>query len=474
MLKRIAPLLLALLLAGCGAPEIPPADDVARVAMDAACADFAEEGLRWSAAGDCAETETAAAFPVTLSYTDGAALVEGLAAEVEESLAARMEEVKFASELCADGAYHPELLAEAWAAALDERMADRAAYEKSEDFTLRLSYSEEGGWTAENAATVPSLSEAIAAEEAKLTDIVPPRKIYRLDPCATVGPVPAGEYIVCDDAAEIDALLQRGEAQALINGQPTVWDSLRERKEGTQLYAYLDETILVLVWQEHHVPATLTFAEVFIADASQLIRKLADDTYGSQRLIVPTDFARATNAVMLTDGDFYQLRGGYGINVYQGEIYQNKGEVADSCFFDREGNMLFAYANELTTPEAVEQFVAENDIWTGFSFGPVMVDEGVNVCPANYFVGDYLGELARCCFAQMGQLHYLIATADYFFSIPAMADLLIERGAQSAYNLDGGQSSAIILMGEQRNPNIFHAERAQSDCIFFATALPEK
>ena len=35
------------------------------------------------------------------------------------------------------------------------------------------------------------------------------------------------------------------------------------------------------------------------------------------------------------------------------------------------------------------------------------------------------------------------------------------------------ETEAIILLGEQRNPNIFHDERAQSDCIFFATALPE-
>ena len=474
MIKRLFPLVCALLLlAACGeeppAP-IPPADEAAAAAMDDICAAHPEEALRWSAAGDCAETESAAEFPVTLFYTDAEALTEGLAAEVEAALAARMEQVKFASELCEDGAYRPEILAEAWETALN----GRTAAETSADFTLRLRY-DGSAWVAENEPEIPSLSAALAAEEAKLAEIIPPRKIYKLDPKATAGPAPDPEgYLVTEDPAEIDALLQRREAQILLNGRSTVWDSLRERKEGTKLHAYLDETILVLIWQERNIPATLTFAEVFVADASQIVRKLADDTYGSHSLVVPTEFARQTNAVLLTDGDFYQLRGRCGVNVWQGELLHSNGQLGDSCFFDRDGNMLFAYAGELATEEDAARFVEENGIQTGICFGPVMVDEGVNVCPDFYYIGDYLGELARCAIGQVDELHYLVTTADYYYTVSDLADELIARGVRSAYNIDGGQSSAIIFQNQQINPTIFGAERAQSDCIFFATAMPEK
>lgn len=471
-MRKVFLLVIALLLAGCGekALEIPPADEAAAAAMDAICAGYSEEALHWSAAGDCTETDNTAEFPVTLSYADGAALYEGLAAEVEERLAARMEEVKFASELCADGVYLPEVLSEAWETALGERVP---AYTTG-DFVLRLRY-DGSRWLAENEPEIPTLSAARAAEEAKLAEIVPPRKIYKLDPKATVGPVPdpAG-YLVTEDPAEIDALLQRPEARALLNGRATVWDSLRERKEGTMLHVYLDETILVLIWQERDVPATLTFAEVFIADASQIIRKLAEDTYGSHALIVPTEFARQTNAVMLTDGDFYQLRGRCGVNVWQGELLHANGLLGDSCFFDSRGDMLFAYAGELATEEDAARFVAENGIQTGICFGPVMVDGGVNVCPAYYGIGDYGGELARCAIGQVDELHYLVTAVDYYYSVSELADTLIARGVRAAYNIDGGQSSAIIFRNQQINPTIFGAERAQSDCIFFATALPEK
>jgi hypothetical protein len=133
--------------------------------------------------------------------------------------------------------------------------------------------------------------------------------------------------------------------------------------------------------------------------------------------------------------------------------------------------MLFAYAGELATEEDAARFVAENGIQTGICFGPVMVDGGVNVCPAYYGIGDYGGELARCAIGQVDELHYLVTAVDYYYSVSELADELITRGVRAAYNIDGGQSSAIIFRNQQINPSVFGAERAQSDCIFFATAL---
>ena len=45
---------------------------------------------------------------------------------------------------------------------------------------------------------------------------------------------------------------------------------------------------------------------------------------------------------------------------------------------------------------------------------------------------------------------------------------------QKAYNLDGGQTSEIIMNGEPINHIDFGFERTVSDIIYFATAIPNE
>ena len=308
------------------------------------------------------------------------------------------------------------------------------------------------------------------AQGAALEGLTYVRKIYRLGENVTTAPAPdADAGGVTADPGVIDALF--ADSAELMEGQTSVWNSGRAFAEGSAFRYYADETILAVVWQERRVPATITFCEVKIADGSQLRRKLAEDTYGSGVLKAPTELAAECNAVVAMDADFYRYRN-YGVNVYQGALYRWNGGAVDSCFFDRAGNMLFAYAGQLTTQTAAQAFVDANDVVTGISFGPAMVDGGVNVTPASYPVGEYADDLARCCIGQVGERHYLLCAADYWFTVSEMAELMVSRGTQRAYNVDGGQSSAIILLGKMCNPTFFGCERAQSDILYFATAVP--
>ena len=47
------------------------------------------------------------------------------------------------------------------------------------------------------------------------------------------------------------------------------------------------------------------------------------------------------------------------------------------------------------------------------------------------------------------------------------------KGCIKAYNLDGGQTSEITILGKPVNYIDFGAERPVSDIIYFASALPE-
>ena len=54
-----------------------------------------------------------------------------------------------------------------------------------------------------------------------------------------------------------------------------------------------------------------------------------------------------------------------------------------------------------------------------------------------------------------------------------MRDWLLSKGVPNAYCLDGGQTSTMITHNEVFNHVDWGTQRAISDIIYFATAIPE-
>ena len=275
----------------------------------------------------------------------------------------------------------------------------------------------------------------------------------------------------------IAALLETETAKRLIDGQKLDFDPNRDML-GRSIYYYLDETILALVWQDDEHGALGTFAEVIVADASQLRRKLADDTFGTLQYYYPSEFAAQTNAVVAGSGDFYNSgRPDYGLYVYDGKLMRASLHYGQSCLFNDEGDMLFLYEDRFESEEEAQRFIDENHVQFSLSFGPVMVDHGVDVTPYDYPLGEVLDTYARCAVGQLGKRHYLMMTIncespDHYVTLRQAADSMIAHGCVNAYTLDGGQTGSILIGGKLINPVQFGAERLMSDIFYFATALP--
>lgn len=459
----------------------PPAPDTQAATLAA----LAENSLRVQGRVTGTEGVRGTAL-LEVSYIDLPSLTAELQPDINARLSRYVEEAALASEIYdADKQYREDVVLRAWDEILQERIDRAEEFRQTGEIPVNLSYNGTG-WQIEAAAglTAPlqggipggagqGFESFLAARRSgALEGLVYIPKLYRLsyDPAVPVpAPDPAG-YRTVPAPEQVSAL--PGAAALIGDTEPAFASALLE--EGSGFSCYADESILTVVWHEKIIPAEFTYCEVYIADGSQLRRKIAEDTYGSSVLKYPTEYAAEANAVLATDADFYRYRGNLGVNVYDGEVYKFAGEAVDSCFFTRGGDMLFAYAGEITGEEQARDFVAQNDILTGVSFGPVLVDGGVNVTPERYPIGETYDPLARCVFCQLGPRHYLICAVDYYYTVDKIADLLVDKGVQKAYNMDGGQSSAIILGGVQQNRNIFGAERAQSDILYFATAVPEE
>ena len=306
------------------------------------------------------------------------------------------------------------------------------------------------------------------------------RKIYTLQENATVAPAPdPNGFGTTYDPQEVMAVINK--ASILLDGQKVTFDPNADFYFDEQpIRYYLDDTILVITWQEFIERRTCTFAEVKIAHGSQIRRKLAEDSYSSSVQLYASDMANASNAVVAMNGDFYAFRD-LGITAYQRKLYRNNPAQVDSCFFTASGDMLFSRAGELMGEGEAERFIRDNDVVFAVAFGPVLVDNGeLQYCPA-YPIGEINTEYSRSCIAMTDDLHYLLMTINHNpalvtprATINELARIIYSKNVWKAYTLDGGQTAEIIMMGGPINHVDFGEERAVSDIIYFATAIPEE
>lgn len=339
-----------------------------------------------------------------------------------------------------------------------------------------------GGVPQTKAAYTPSLaiverfymntSNAVSDGAASAANV---EKKYWISANATAAPKPDKNcYGETDDAAEV--LEKARSAEALLDGQSLYFSpEVTLLKDSTVRY-YLDETILVITWQEPIDNTVYTFSEIKIADPSQFRRYFAGGTYGSGKLAIPTEMASSVNAVVASSGDYYQFRSA-GVIVYNGEVCRVSAG-ADTCYVDQNGDLHFTRANERMTKEEAQAYVEENQIQFSVAFGPILVENGEKNYFGGYGLGEVTGNFARAAICQMDTLHYLLVNAnagDGQSGYPTMyqfAERIYQTGCHMAYALDGGQTATMVMDGVLINQMTKNYQRKISDIIYFGTALP--
>ena len=316
-----------------------------------------------------------------------------------------------------------------------------------------------------------------AASDA-LGDLAYIRKVYKIDENALAGQKPnPANYGTTTDPAVVQQVIDS--AADLLEGQSLAWDPNVDFYPGSQIEYYYDETILAIAWKELINNKVCTFAEVKIADGSQLRRMIANNSYGSDVQLYPTDMAASANAVIAISGDYYIFRQ-LGITVYQRQLYRFAPKSVDSCFFTASGDMLFSRAGEMSSQEEAQQFITDNDVTFAVAFGPVMVDNGQLAEFGSYPIGENNRTYSRTAIGQRDKLHYILMTINYeddhsvAATVSEAAEYIFSKGVVKAYALDGGQTSTMVMNGHTVNRPDWGNQRTQSDIIYFATALPEE
>lgn len=326
-----------------------------------------------------------------------------------------------------------------------------------------------------SSARIDSAMELIREQE--LSGLTLISKTYRLAP-GTLAPAPNPEaYHLFHTAQEVLDLLD--EASFLLDGREPIFTADTPFDENMGVHCYYDKSILALVWHQQATDSNfqlhpVTISEVFLSDASQFRRKLSDDVFGAGAHKFPTDMALSVNAVLATSGDFYRFRP-HGFCVYESTLCRLKAEDVDTCAIDNKGNLLFVPSSTILNEEDANAYIQNNNINFTLSFGPIMIEDHQAVRTAYYALGEANQCYPRCCIAQNGPLHYLVAVSKGCYTVAAFTDFMMTLGVERCYAMDGGQTGTIVMEGTSLNPTIYGvgngAQRIQSDIIYFASAI---
>lgn len=237
--------------------------------------------------------------------------------------------------------------------------------------------------------------------------------------------------------------------------------------------SYDDGTLKVRVETAVVSDVTVYYVYVTTQDKSQLRTATAGNPR-SKTTVPVFAMAQENNAVLALNGDYYNYRD-VGVVYRSGErIRNNIRQGMDMLIVDENGDLVII---ESPTKTKVENYLKEHTIVEAFSFGPALVKDGGKL-QFKYAEKNSCGyptpdeRLIICQLASEGaEKNFLfIACDDPGLSVRDMTDLALEKGAVTAYNLDGGHSTSIYLCGKRINQ--IPKDRAVGDIIYFATLVP--
>ena len=249
---------------------------------------------------------------------------------------------------------------------------------------------------------------------------------------------------------------------------------------------YEDPTIKVVV-QKYSVEKRYDYwiADIEIADASQL-RTVSADGFDSDGLAPPTIMAEYMNAVLAIDGDYFSYKG-HDFVIRQGITYlDHLNETRDILVIDEDGDFHGFIA---PGKDDIGDTVDGKKIINAFSFGPLLVNDG-KIRKGGYSAGmaddtnsqrialcqiDHLKYRVVCCGPYNGNPDGAkgMSLEQFRKMIAAMPDVKV------AYNLDGGDSTFLIMNGQKLNfPDNVNARdgirnEGIADIIYFASAYSE-
>ncbi len=239
------------------------------------------------------------------------------------------------------------------------------------------------------------------------------------------------------------------------------------------LYSYQSDDVRIAVTQERSGEATYYVADVYIRNIRQFQTAFGDgDTFqrGTSHTRMPIDIANRVGAMVAITGDYCGARS-RGVVIRNGYLYR-ESVAEDVCILYADGVMETYYKDEFDLEAAIAR-----GAYQSWSFGPKLIDNGAQ--PETYdgasenLLSVINNRDPRAAIGYYAPGHYCLVVVDgrqgdysRGMSLTQLSNLFLEMGCVDAYNLDGGQTAAMVFDGTVVN-RPYKDGRVISDIIYF-------
>ena len=234
--------------------------------------------------------------------------------------------------------------------------------------------------------------------------------------------------------------------------------------------SYHDDSLDIQIHNIRAYDTDIVVAFVQIASAAQLKTEQAKP-YPSKTTMRVSDIAKRVKAVLAVNADWFTYHN-TGIVYRNGELLRNRSnEEYDGLAIDVNGDL------HIIRPMTEEEYAKLTvPVMHSFVFGPALVIDG----EVQEIVDRAVTYKQRMAIGQIAPLSYVLVATDgpdqegsAGLSVPQLAELMHGLGAQTAYNLDGGQSTSMLMNQVKLNAEP-KTMRAVGDILYFTTAVPSE
>lgn len=249
-------------------------------------------------------------------------------------------------------------------------------------------------------------------------------------------------------------------------------DSIKSSQETATISndtEYASDNINIKITTLREYNTNIYVADVTLSSIDYLRTAFANNTYGRNITNTTSDIAKANNAILAINGDYYGFRtSGFVLrnsNIYRTTSYGNSDLVINK---DGSFEIVDENSSDLST-------LKENGAVQVFSFGPALISNGDIKVTTSSEVAQSMTSNPRTAIGIIDNLHYVLVVSDGRTSdnegltLYELANVMKNLGCSTAYNLDGGGSSTMYFNGKVvNNPTNGQSsgQRKVSDIIY--------